>query len=482
MKQMVEERADGLGQPSADVPEFRRTLTAPKIALLVVAAAAPLGAMIGNVPVGMILDNGAGLPALFLVAGVLIALLATGYLAMSRDIPSADGFADLVSAELGRYSGKATAFVAMIAYGAGTLSLSVGTGYFSSLILSEWIDLPWWVWSSVAVVLVAFLGQRGADLSSRVLVVFMIAEFAVLAVVDVAILAKHGFSALPLSSFSLSQIFSGNIGPGLMIAFTSFIGIESAILYTKEAKRPAYAVPRATYGAVGIITVFYVLTVWLFIGSAGGGEQAVASATELEGDFVFAVTGGNAGSAILTILQIFFCTSLLACTLALHNASVRYIHTLATDGSLPRGLSQLHARHNGPYRASIAVTVITVIVLACCAFSGADPYIGLASSLTGLFTVGIVGLQAIVAVATVVYFRKQKDTRMWTTLVAPGIGGVGIIAAVVLIVMNYSVLTGSTSPIANSLPVLILIAAIVGVSVEIWQRRSRKLTLEENTL
>ena len=40
----------------------RRSLTTRRIVFLVIAAAAPLAAMIGNVPLALVYGNGAGLP------------------------------------------------------------------------------------------------------------------------------------------------------------------------------------------------------------------------------------------------------------------------------------------------------------------------------------------------------------------------------------------------------------------------------------
>ena len=45
----------------------RRVLSSQRIVFLVVAAAAPLAAMIGNLPIAIGRGNGAGIPAAFLV-------------------------------------------------------------------------------------------------------------------------------------------------------------------------------------------------------------------------------------------------------------------------------------------------------------------------------------------------------------------------------------------------------------------------------
>ncbi|MGW0035513.1 APC family permease [Gordonia sp. NPDC003376] len=455
-----------------DVPGFHRTLTAPRVTMLVVAAAAPLGVMIGNIPIGIILGNGAGLPVMFLVAGVLVALLATGYLALSARVDGPGGFSVLVGAGLGPALGLGTAFATGLAYLAGTVALAVATGYYSNLILGGFgIDLPWWGWSAIALALVLTLGRRAATVSARALLGLMIAEFAVVGILDVAILVNHGFSAFPLTTFSPSTVLSGSIGPAIMMGFTSYIGIESAILYKSEAKDPHRSIPRATYCAVSVIIVIYLLSSWLIIGAVGA-DQAVPMATEMSGDFVFAIAADNGGDPLLVLMQVFFCTSLLACLLALHNATVRYVQALGQQRFLPRALGRIHTKHGAPSIASDVVVASTAVVLLGCALTGADPYLSIGTSLTGIFTIGVIGVQVLVALSVIRYFRGDPDRKRWATLWAPAIGGIGILLGVIAIALNYHVLTGSDSPLINSLPVVIPLALVVGVAVA--RRRERR--------
>ncbi|GAA0312651.1 hypothetical protein GCM10009528_32730 [Kineococcus aurantiacus] len=171
-------------------------------------------------------------------------------------------------------------------------------------------------------------------------------------------------------------------------------------------------------------------------------------------------------------MQVFFVTSCLACLIALHNATARYVQKLAGDGDLPRGLGRLHPRHEAPTRASDLLALAAVVILGGLALTGADPYVGLGTSLTGLFTVGIFGVQVLVAVAVVVHFRRTRDVRWWTTLVAPVLGGIGVLVAVGAIVANYPVLTGTETGVANVLPVLLLLAVLAGPVRNALRRRA----------
>lgn len=167
---------------------YKRSLTAPRIALLIIAGAAPLGVVIGNVPVGILLGNGIAVPVSFLIAGILITSFVVGFIALSQAVPGANGFASLAKAAFGSGVGLGTAYTTALAYVLGTIGIMSATGYFAALIASSYgFDLPWWVWSFAAAIFVALLGRRAADLSAKVLFLLIVAEFAVVIWMDLAI-------------------------------------------------------------------------------------------------------------------------------------------------------------------------------------------------------------------------------------------------------------------------------------------------------
>jgi hypothetical protein len=71
------------------------------------------------------------------------------------------------------------------------------------------------------------------------------------------------------------------------------------------------------------------------------------------------------------------------------------------------------------------------------------------------------------------FFRRRRDPRLWTTLIAPLAGAAGLITACVLIVHNYSALTGKTSGLINQLPWLLAGAALAAFAYSLWLRSAR---------
>ena len=282
----------------------RQVLSTSHIVFLVVAAAAPLAAMIGNLPIALARGDGVGTPAAFLFAGLTLLCFAVGYAAMSRHVVNTGAFYTYVAQGLGKPAGVGAAFTAVAAYVAFTIGLAAFLGYFLDQVLSQLgLHGSWVIYAAGGIVLVAALGYRSIDLSSRILGALMTAEILILAVFDIAVIAAKGGDALPLQSFAPEVALAPGLGIALMVAYTSFIGFESAALYGEEAKDPARSVPIATYVSVVLIAVFYLLTAWVTIGAAGP-DQVKALATADGGLMMFDLISRYAGETMSNLTSI----------------------------------------------------------------------------------------------------------------------------------------------------------------------------------
>jgi hypothetical protein len=118
------------------------------------------------------------------------------------------------------------------------------------------------------------------------------------------------------------------------------------------------------------------------------------------------------------------------------------------------------------------------VIVAVFALAGLDPYIGLASTMIGLGTLGIVALQAMAAFAVVAFFRRRDDGHWFGQAVAPTLGGIGLAVAVALTAFNFRVLTNSSSWLLNALPMVYLVAAVGGVGYATWLRNHRRAVFD----
>ncbi len=81
----------------------------------------------------------------------------------------------------------------------------------------------------------------------------------------------------------------------------------------------------------------------------------------------------------------------------------------------------------------------------------------------GIATVGIVALMLLTCAAVLVFFRRTKvDTRPWQTLIAPGLGFLGLAAVLVVLVQNLPLLMGESTTLGVAAGVLLLATLLAG--------------------
>ena len=164
-------------------------------------------------------------------------------------------------------------------------------------------------------------------------------------------------------------------------------------------------------------------------------------------------------------MEILLVTSTFPAALAAHNSTSRYMFSMGRERLLPARFGRTTERWQSPSLASLTMSVVSAIVLVAVVASGGDPYLHFGGPVLALGTVGIMALQAAASVAVFVFFRRIKDHRLWTTITAPILASAGLVTAIVLILGNYGMVSGSESSLVNNLPWVFVIAAVVGLGV-----------------
>jgi len=340
----------------------------------------------------------------------------------------------------------------MLALGAYSV-IAVGQlgaiGSFASSTVSALagVDVPWPVFAFTAILVVVVLAHRQISLSAKVLGGALLAEVAILLALAVPVLVQGGPEGFSFGAFAPSAIFAGG-GTGAMFAivFGAFIGFESTAIYAEETREPARTVPRATFLAIGFLGVFYTFMAWIAVVAFGQSEVVAAASADPVGLF-FTATEQYVGHWATVVMEVLLVTSAFASTLAFHNTASRYFFTLGREGLLPRRLAAVHPVHGSPYVASAVQAAIAVLIVALFAVFDADPYLSLFLLMVAPGVLAVIVLQALCAVAIVVYFRRQaraEDVSVWATLVAPLASLVGLAVATWLVVINFDLLTGRT--------------------------------------
>ena len=450
-----------------------RRLGTRNIVFLVIAAAAPLTAMVGNLPIALGRGNGVGLPGAFLIATLTLFCFALGYAQMSRRIVNTGAFYTYVTLGLGRPLGVAAAFIAAFAYLTLTIGLAVAFGFFTKLVLQGiGIEVGWLACAVPAIAITGLMGYRSIDISSTLLQVLLVAEIAILLVFDLSVVSARGLQALPAQSFAPATVFGPGFAIGLMFAYTSFIGFEAAALFGEEAREPTRSIPRATLLSVALIGLFYLATAWITVGAAAD-QDVAALARDKGGEFLFVLMAPYIGASMTQGAGVLLCTSLLASYLAIHNAAARYLFALGREKLLPQALGRFHPARYAPSNASLAVTVGTAACVALVAIAQLDSFTLVMPSLIGTATLGVILLQALASVAICAYFARQTARAWWSSVVAPGIGALGLVAASVLVIDNFALLTSLDQPVLHHLPVVYAVIAAAGLAFAVWLRQHR---------
>ncbi|MFT4008665.1 MAG: APC family permease [Nocardioidaceae bacterium] len=433
------------------------------IVFLVLAAVAPLTGMVVVASLAIAFGNGGGAPFSFLAVAAVLLLFAIGYGKMSSEMVNAGGFYAFVVRGLGRPAGLAAGYIAMLGYNFFVVG-TIGTSGFFMMVLIDFLfgfSMNWFIWGAASMVIAYLMAVKGIDFSSKVLGVSLVLESSILIIFDVAVLFKDGYD---FSAFSFDAITSGSLSIGLLLAATGFLGFEATSLFSEEAKNPLKTIPRATYLAITIIGLLLGVTTWAVVSATGVEQAQQASLDHLEtGDLVFSLGNEYLGEFMMKTMMVLLLVSLFAAMLAFHNSATRYLFSLGRARVLPQALSRT-STSGSPVLAGSLQAGFALVVAGIFRALDLDPILQVVPAMLGFGTLAIVVLQALAALAIVVHFRRHGDPRIGSTLVAPVIGFVGLTFIVIMAVIHFDVVAGSTEKTITNLPWLLVLALVAGLA------------------
>ncbi|MGY1884289.1 APC family permease [Blastococcus sp. SYSU DS0753] len=450
------------------------------ILFFVLSAQAPLTGMGGALPLAIGLGNGAGAPAAYLVVGAIIAVFAVGFIAMSRHVTDGGAFYAYISRGLGRRLGTGSALVALWAYSTVQACMYGLYGAIVSSLADTYLGFgpPWWLCAVVTMAVVQLLGSLNVELGARFLGVIVAAELAILLAFALAtLLAGGGPQGLnPGASFSPSALLAGAPGIALTFGIASMFGFESTAIYSTEARDPQRTVPRATYLAVGVISLFFAFVSWMVVSHYGADQVVPAAGAALEsGDgtvLLFAAIEDELGPWVGEVGGVLLATSLLAGILAFHNAFTRYVHSLGQTGTLPPVVART-TRQGAPFVASAVQTLVALALVLPFAVLGKDPVLTLFAWFSGVGVLALLALYLMTSVSVVVFFRRTRlDTRPWQTLIAPSLAIVLVAGLTWLVLSNFTLLIDGSMATAVPLILSVPVALLLGVALDVYRRPS----------
>ncbi len=451
------------------------------VVFFVVAAASPLTAVVGSSPAAFAFGNGAGVPATYLLVGILYLFFSVGFTTMNKFVGSAGGFYPYIASGLGRPTGVAGAFIALATYYTIAIAVYGLFGFFLNDMVKSagGPDVAWWIFALGLVAVVHLCGTRNIEFSGKVLGICMIAEIIILLFMGVAVLLSGGGpEGISISGFGPEAVATPGLGVALVFVVASFIGFEATAIFGEEARDPKKTIPRATYISVIIIAVFYAFVTWclaMFYGPSKVAEAAAANTATLYLTAVQTLLGNGAG----VVMNLLLVTSMFACCLSFHNTINRYLFAIGREKLAWSGFGRTHDVYKSPYMAGMVQTCFTLALIVLFAATGQDPYAVVFAWMGAFASVGILMLQVLVCLAVIVFFTKDpRGVSAWSRLVAPLISVAGLGACLVMMIANISLVSGSESMFVQMFPVMLVALGASGFGFACWIKSSRPAVYE----
>lgn len=445
------------------------------IVCTVIAFNGPFVVFTGLIPVIISSGNTLGAAMIFAICGAALLLFSVGFTEMARFVPNPGGFYAFISAGIGKPLGLGGSFLSVLCYYAIVINLYSFFGVMGPEFVSGVLhgpELSPFVFSFGLLIIVAILGFFQISVSAKVLTVFMAAEMLILLVFSVVSVVSGGAEGVTYEPINPGSLIGANIGLALLFGFICYGGFETTVIYREEAREPHRTIPHATYLAVIILTLLFMVVSWGFVVAVGPSGVLAASAEDPTGTAMGALAA-ILGTFVQGVGQVLVLTSIFACALSTHNVAARYKFSLSVDGVLPRRLGAVHPKHGSPHVSSVVCSVISVVAMVV-AFAAKLDLIKVFVTLAAVGAYGLLVLQTITSVAVIVYFRSnpQFGANRWRNVIAPALSSVALAVAVVLATWNFDFLVGGSVGFAALVLGVLWAALLVGVVLAVRLKRT----------
>ena len=454
------------------------------VLFLAVTGAAPMSAMLGNVPFAAGYGIGTYTPAAFLLATIVLTIFSVGYAAMASRVSSVGGFYSFISQGLGREVGMSAGFTSLACYSLFEASLSGLFAFFGNKWLSDHfgINVPWLVLALTMIVLIGFLAFRDVKLSVRVLGTALVAEVVMLIIFVLGVAFAKGGTSFSLDSLNLFKVYTplaaqtvgtvviplGAAAVGVFMAFWSWVGFEMAPNYAEESRDPKRTIPQSLLISVIGLGVFYIIVSWCAVSAFPTQADMAAKAYSDGVNFFLTSIQTFVGTWAFELMFLLILTSSFACGMAFHNTTARYIYSLGREGVLPKMVAETHDHYKSPHKASGVQSVLAAawVILYGIGYGFDDPsgqaWLGVYTLFAVLGTGLLLVLQAVVSLAIILWFRKNGGGSTFSTVIAPAVSVVVQVWLVYTLVDNLAIL-GGTNSFATSIPYIGLAIIVVGL-------------------
>ena len=369
-------------------------------------------------------NAGAATPFIYVIAVLGALCIAYTIAQFTRWVHSAGSFYAFNAKGLGPVGGVFSGWILMAGYALcfPLNMLSFGPSFSDLLKSQTGIDVPWWLLSLAAIGVIVALSIAGLGLSLRVDLTIMAAQLVIFLTLAVVIIVKGGDSGNTVSVFNPASAgaHSGGLLFGLVFAFLTCQGFESAATVAEETANPRRTIPRALIGTVLITgALFIFVTYAITIGFGVNHVDDLASDALPLGTLASRYISGDFATLVsLAIVFAAFSAGIATC-----NSLTRVLFAMGRDKVLPGRLAILHARRATPYVAVIAAAVLCVVItLGVGVPFGAYPegysYVGAITGIPFLLLYVMVAISLFLFVLR----RQRAELNIFKHVVVPSLG------------------------------------------------------------
>jgi len=337
------------------------------------------------------------------------------------------------------------------------------TSYFGFILQNELktnygVTFPWWIAPLVLLPIISALAYRGVTVSTRLIVVFGIAEMAIiflLALWGLFVPGKGGLNLAPLNPANITSL--GGFALAVVFSVQAFTGWDGAAPLAEETADPRRNVPRAVIGSILILGVFLIFVQWGMM--IGWGTKAVASIpTSPEFPALVLAHRFWGGAWFLVLLALF--SSVMAVSQAANNVSTRMWFGMARAGVLPKQLSYVHPRYQTPVNTILLQLALSVALAFIFGFwLGPDVAFFLLQGL--MLVIAVIVVYSAANVGVLLYFwREARDEfNPFMHAVIP------VVSTAVLIYLLYKSFDPPPSAPYNVAPWVVIAWVVLGVGI-----------------
>ncbi|HEV7234565.1 MAG TPA: APC family permease [Ktedonobacteraceae bacterium] len=410
---------------------------------------------------------GAAIPLCYIIGFVLALLVANQYSEFSREIPSSGSAYTFVTEGLGQRAGFITAWIGLIAVALGVPYSFILLGANLQTLVFRWfgINLHWSFWFVLALGIAFALCYWGIRESLNVDLTFLAFEIGVCLVLAAIVLLhvgqQGGLTAVPFTTSTIPQ--GGDITVGIVLAVLSFIGFETAAALGEETRNPHRNIPRAVFGSMIVVGVFYVLMA--YVGTVGYGINKMVSGYGNDPAPFDTIGRIYSGPFFVVLIDLVGVLSFFGAALAIINAGARIMYTVGRDGLFPRWVAWLHPTRQTPVGSITALCGFGLVIGLILGFVmtpiGAFGFLG---TLDALF---VLLIYALVCIASIRFFWRKG--RAHFRLVRHGI--IPVLGTLLIVGIFVLLLISPAAPPLNLIPYILLIWVLIGVGIIFALRR-----------